>query len=76
MLDFEVKKKIGKIIVKDTLWLCKWCLTKAVKKYIETLPTLKELEYRIVRGVGYWIDLYYFVIEVWVRQLKKLEEVK
>lgn len=36
MGEYEVKKRIGKIVVTDSIWLCKLCLTKAGIKYSVT----------------------------------------
>jgi hypothetical protein len=33
MGEFPFRKKIGKLTIKDSFWLCKWCLTKAGKPY-------------------------------------------
>ena len=33
MAEYEVKKRIGRLTVKTSIWLCKWCLTKAGIKY-------------------------------------------
>ncbi len=31
--DFEIKFTLGKKTIKKTIWLCKWCMTRAGIKY-------------------------------------------
>ncbi len=43
--EFERKIKIGKLKIKKTIWLCKWCMTRGKIKYwidngfVELMPS-------------------------------------
>lgn len=45
-----------------------WDWRRAIKKYLDNETEIpQKYDYKIVRAVGYWKDLYLFVYEIWIR---------
>lgn len=45
-----------------------WAYRRAIKEFIKGHPEIYgKYDYKIVKAVGYWRDLYPFVYEIWVK---------
>jgi len=45
-----------------------WTWRRVIKKYLENETKIpKEYDYKIVKAVGFWKDLYPLVYEVWIK---------
>ena len=49
-----------------------WIWRRAIKKYLESETRVpQKYNYKIVRAVGFWKDLYSLVYEVWIKDRSK-----